>query len=101
MFIPGSVLFREETGEQTDELNCRGESQWGFNQRGSFHPWKGMPVEVVKEIRTSRWDLQLCERSKKKNHPGGKSRAYKENSKEGPIYIVIIKEKGYYFADLF
>lgn len=100
MFIPGSVLFGRETGDQTEGLNCRGERQWGCKQRGSFHPLKGMPVEVSKEVRTSRWDLSIMWK-KQKSHHGGKSQTDKENSKEGPIYIFIIKEKGYYFADLF
>ena len=57
-----------------------------------------MPVEVLKEVRLVGETFNYVKgtkKKKKKNHHGGRSQAYKENSKEGPIYIFIIKEKGY------
>lgn len=55
-----------------------------------------MPVEVLKEVRLVGETFNYVKGAKKKNkHHGGRSQAYKENSKEGPIYIFIIKEKGY------
>lgn len=50
-----------------------------------------MPVEVLKEVRLVGETFNYVKGTKKKKNTMGRSQAFKENSKEGPIYIFIIK----------